>query len=84
MTDDELETAANEAFQQVKPIFTGLSCQIVSHVLSFLTANWLLSLQAEPPEEEETETLRAHALESLALQVVQLVREYEAMRKNPQ
>ena len=82
MTDDELETTA--VFQQVKPILTGLSCQIVGHVLAYLTANWLLSLEAEPPDPEETETLRAHALESLALNVAHLVREHEEMRKNPQ
>lgn len=84
MTDDELEQAASDAFNQVKPIFTGLSCQIVGHVLAFLTANWLLSLQAEPPDPEETETMRADALETLALEVVRLVREHEDMRKNPQ
>ena len=84
MTDDELELAANEAFDRVKPVFTGLNCQIVGHVLASLTANWLLSLEAEPPDPEETETWRADALEQLALKVVRLVREHEDMRKTPQ
>lgn len=81
MTDDE---TVEDTFDQIKPILTGLDCGIVGTVLVYLTANWLISIEADPPDRDDTRAARMDALEQLTQQILRLVREDEDMREKPQ